>query len=186
MPGHDNGKLNDFLHPSPDRSRRHRSRTGRAEGGQSGGADAGRPADAGRLRAHGRRLSPSDCAARRRRPGRRLQHGRPADLAQAVGADSAGALSSSRSRRKFSSRCSTPGARSARPNPARRGAILGADRGPRRREFRRSVRKLPRAVGRNRIPHRGARLLGGVVDLATRAATWKTTVCRRPTPPWAC
>ena len=48
--------------------------------------------------------------------------------------------------------------------PARRDPFLGADRGPRRRELRRPVRKLPRYRRRGRIPHRRARLLGGAVD----------------------
>ena len=48
--------------------------------------------------------------------------------------------------------------------PSLGGALLGADRGPRRRQFRRPVRELPRHRQRGRIPHRGARLLGRAVD----------------------
>ena len=57
----------------------------------------------------------------------------------------------------------------------RRGALLRADRGSRRRQFRRPVRELPRHRRRSRVPHRRARLLGRAVDHAMRAATWTTT-----------
>ena len=77
--------------------------------------DAGRPADAGRLRAHGAR----PIAIRSRHLGiedllpRNINEADRADLAPAVDRRSGWRSTRSRSRRKFSSRCWRPGARSA-------------------------------------------------------------------------
>ena len=78
---------------------------------------------------------------------------------------SGSASTSSPLRRTSLSRCSRPGAsQRARERRPERGALLRADRGPQGREFRRPVRKLPRHRRRGRVPHRGARVLGGAVD----------------------
>ena len=121
-----------------------------------------------------------------RRAGRELRRRAAAAAAPAVGRDQAQAL-------RGADRAGDPRAaarrlaRAARgERAARRDPLLRADRGSRRRQLRRPVRELPRHRRRSRIPHRRARLLGGAVDLATRAATWRTTASIRPTPRWRC
>ena len=64
--------------------------------------------------------------------------------AQTVGANQARALSAA-DRAGDSRAAARRLARAARGRRTRRGAFLGADRGPQGREFRRPVRKLPRA-----------------------------------------
>ena len=102
------------LHPPAHRPRRHRpEQVGPKAANLAALTQAGLPTPGG-FCAHGGGLSSSTAPARRRRSGRAIQRRRPADLAQAVGADPARRSISSRSRRRFSNRCSRPGARSAR------------------------------------------------------------------------
>ena len=126
-----------------------------------------RPADAGRLLpdarmpigrrsrhlgldAHGRAIY--DAADSRR-------------AAPAVGRDQARRSTSSRSRRRFSSRCWPPGARSATPaagSGAVRSSALIEDR--KGANFAGQFESFLGIDRRSGIPHRRARLLGGAVD----------------------
>ena len=157
----------DRVHPPADRPGRHRPRTRRPEGGKSRGADAGRPADAGRLLPDARMPI-----------GIRSRHLGIDDLLRAIS-------TTPTCRRRAGCRSRSGSALYEQPiapeilepllaawraqradSPLRRGALLGADRGSQGRQFRRPVRELSRPRRRSRIPHRRARLLGRAVDHA--------------------
>ena len=160
------GKRNDRLHPPAQRSRRHRSRTGRAEGGQSGGARR-RPACRRRaaLRSPRRPIGIS-CAISASPTWRRNTTTADLPTSRKLSVQIRLALYQQPIAPEILEPLLAAWRAQRADGVARRGALLGADRGPQGRQFRRPVRKLPRPLRRNRIPDRGARLLGGAVDLA--------------------
>ena len=152
--------LNDAFHRPAQRPRRHRSRSRGTEGGESGQAGARRIADARRLLHYGGCVSPADSASRTHRRASRIPERRSADATPAVGRDQAETLSERSRARPVGGHPRRMVGRAE----ARGGALLGADRGSRRYQFRRPVRKFSRRQRRHRIPHHAARLLGGAVD----------------------
>ena len=163
-----------------------RCRAGRAQGRKSRGAGARRAADAGRLLPHRRRLSrrrsPRSASPKRSRASRR----RAARTAPPLGRDQARALrAADRAGDPRSAARRLARAARRRRKPVRR-ALLGADRGSQGRELRRPVRKLPRHRRRGRLHHRGAGLLGGVVDHQCAPLHGEPRAQPRATPRWRC
>ena len=153
----------DAFHSPAQRRRRHRSGSRRAEGGESGDAGAGRPADAGRLLHHGGRLSAADPASRTRRRCCRATRTPISRRSAALRSRSGCALSEPISRRTILRPLLARGVVGASRQPAAvRSSALIEDRAD--ANFAGQFESFLGAHRRHRISDRGARLLGGAVD----------------------